>query len=518
MTGAYEPADNAGTMLTALGLGFYLGWQLIGISPTLFAAPLPGVTPIENVCSYLSTALLIGLLAALGMLAYRRGLLLGKRWVAALATIGTSVGTAMLYAYGWLEPSGEPALPGVIVGRTLFCTSAGFVVLWGEALCRVRPAHLLACVAGGYAVAFGLCLVSAFLEPRAAMAFRVMLPLLSGTCLLVLRADLLASPHREAPTSEGTAPRGAGRDGARTNEATSPIGRSSLFGRTVRSNHTPSPIAALPLNVFLGIGLLGAIFTVANHLSESKTDVSTELYTLYAGVCAALAILAVARVTHGRGANFPLLYRLVTPLVIGCLLLTLVLQPGYQRYEALAIGFAWAFFRVFTWTLWAHVGARDVTRGACAFAVGQVILTLFGTLGELVSTVADLSSMPLAWAAAVIIFATVVTATFVMDEGSLARLFAGRPGSEAASGGQETPAPSASDESERVIEQLGLSGREAEIALLIASRADNAGICQQLSITESTLRTHLRNIYAKLDVHSRAELIERVRPQQEKPR
>ena len=33
-------------------------------------------------------------------------------------------------------------------------------------------------------------------------------------------------------------------------------------------------------------------------------------------------------------------------------------------------------------------------------------------------------------------------------------------------------------------------------------------ICQEACITESTLRTHLRNIYGKTDTHSRSELIE----------
>ncbi len=35
---------------------------------------------------------------------------------------------------------------------------------------------------------------------------------------------------------------------------------------------------------------------------------------------------------------------------------------------------------------------------------------------------------------------------------------------------------------------------------------NNAVIQERLCITESTLRTHLRNIYAKAEVHSRQEL------------
>ena len=37
---------------------------------------------------------------------------------------------------------------------------------------------------------------------------------------------------------------------------------------------------------------------------------------------------------------------------------------------------------------------------------------------------------------------------------------------------------------------------------------NNAVIQELLCITESTLRTHLRNIYSKVSVHSRQELVD----------
>ena len=58
------------------------------------------------------------------------------------------------------------------------------------------------------------------------------------------------------------------------------------------------------------------------------------------------------------------------------------------------------------------------------------------------------------------------------------------------------------------VADLGLSEREREIALLVLKRHDNRRICQEAYITESTLRTHLRNIYGKTGAHSRTGLIE----------
>lgn len=49
--------------------------------------------------------------------------------------------------------------------------------------------------------------------------------------------------------------------------------------------------------------------------------------------------------------------------------------------------------------------------------------------------------------------------------------------------------------------------REIEIVRLVASGARNKEIASQLSITEGTVKIHLHNIYEKLDVQSRLELL-----------
>lgn len=51
-----------------------------------------------------------------------------------------------------------------------------------------------------------------------------------------------------------------------------------------------------------------------------------------------------------------------------------------------------------------------------------------------------------------------------------------------------------------------LTAREVEIARSVAAGSKNAEIATQLSITESTVKTHLNNIFQKLDVRDRVEL------------
>ena len=56
-----------------------------------------------------------------------------------------------------------------------------------------------------------------------------------------------------------------------------------------------------------------------------------------------------------------------------------------------------------------------------------------------------------------------------------------------------------------------LTGREAEIARMVADRKSNKAIGKALDISPRTVSTHLSNIFRKLNVASRGELVDYVR-------
>lgn len=58
---------------------------------------------------------------------------------------------------------------------------------------------------------------------------------------------------------------------------------------------------------------------------------------------------------------------------------------------------------------------------------------------------------------------------------------------------------------------LNLTAREYEVARLAAQGLRNSEIAQQLVVTESTVRAHLRTIFQKLDIDRRAKLAERLK-------
>src|SRR5437016_13070956 len=58
-----------------------------------------------------------------------------------------------------------------------------------------------------------------------------------------------------------------------------------------------------------------------------------------------------------------------------------------------------------------------------------------------------------------------------------------------------------------ILTQRGLSHREAEVAELVSKGLSNKEVANQLFVTEKTVKFHLTNIYKKMNVKSRSQLI-----------
>jgi len=58
-------------------------------------------------------------------------------------------------------------------------------------------------------------------------------------------------------------------------------------------------------------------------------------------------------------------------------------------------------------------------------------------------------------------------------------------------------------------ERAALSERQIEVAALVAQGVRVAQVAKQLFVSQHTVRNHLKAIFAKLDIHSQAELMER---------
>ena len=60
---------------------------------------------------------------------------------------------------------------------------------------------------------------------------------------------------------------------------------------------------------------------------------------------------------------------------------------------------------------------------------------------------------------------------------------------------------------ERLVKRYNLSNREGEVALSCAEGLTNAAIAEQLRVSSETIKFHLKNIFDKVGVARRAQLI-----------
>ncbi len=64
---------------------------------------------------------------------------------------------------------------------------------------------------------------------------------------------------------------------------------------------------------------------------------------------------------------------------------------------------------------------------------------------------------------------------------------------------------------QEMIQKLGLSRREHEVLIEIARGHSNLEIAHKLFVTESTIKTHVSNVFLKLDVKRRTQAIQKAK-------
>lgn len=189
-------------------------------------------------------------------------------------------------------------------------------------------------------------------------------------------------------------------------------------------------------------------------------------------------------------------------LMLGVLWITLQDAARHTTTDVYAVyGFAWA----------ARVLSRDAGRvlimvlgavGASSYAVTAVIgIVVFALAASMALLLSDgiLRSRPLFTEDAA------PTRRSAADEARQIAAAATAEGAETAA----TPLPPAqSDPKKWFREAFDLSERETEVALLIAQGRSKGYIAETLCLSENTVRTHAKNVYTKLDVHSKQELID----------
>lgn len=279
--------------------------------------------------------------------------------------------------------------------------------------------------------------------------------------------------------------------------------------------------------VFVFSCIVSAVHSSAVATSSIEVTLDGSRVVMLSRMAVALALVAVAAGTEGDRFNFGKLYSVVMVVsvaLVACLPLVSVLHTVLSQ----VVSFASVIFELFIWCILAFiVFQRRVSAiivfgfGYGAYMLGHGIGWLFGVqaLGALFGVVGE------AFAYMIMALVVLACAFLIFSEREFDRMFA--PAEEGAPTLDELLmkdlATERSDEEtsgeepqrkgrfaaaiEGVAETYHLSPRETDVLRCLAMGYNSSTTADKLTVSWNTVRTHTRNVYGKLGVHSQQELI-----------
>ncbi|WP_180326626.1 response regulator transcription factor [Raoultibacter phocaeensis] len=370
--------------------------------------------------------------------------------------------------------------------------SALLLSLQGVEFARRGPKPLLVNVALALAVASLLDSVLLFLpDDFQAMA----VSLLPALCIVLLVVSLRGRASSGGPERDGaSAPVLAW-------EAVAYGANDPADGPASEKRAAAIRVVVLPLVVGLAYGLMQRLTGDAYTAGPTEVNAATIASFFLSAVFIALAALFF---------DSRKLIKLVCFAAIPTIGIAFVMLPLFENAREAAqaiciIGFNSFYFMV--WALWAGEGGGIAL--AKRFVLGLFVLVGAESLGSVIGlrvvSAAGDSSSALAVVSLVVVYLLLMAGIFSFDRSGAAVGAASRKRAS-------TELRDASRSEDRSYDEWAsryrLSARETEVFELLARGRNRVYISKELYISDNTTRTHMKNIYRKLGVHSQQELID----------
>lgn len=259
--------------------------------------------------------------------------------------------------------------------------------------------------------------------------------------------------------------------------------------------------------------LLMAIYAFAYGLEQSN------LYTPAFGPHSAIGTLTVGVMLffgvalRGERFNFSMIYRIALPLMVGAFLIVPAFGFLNQQITNFCSTASYTAFSILIMLILSNISYRYGISAVWLFGIERGVRSIFNYLGRQTSTLTEglnISGIDSSILISVCIILLVIVGTMILlSEKELA----GKWGITFLDhSGQEDAALVKQEEIQNRCHELAvqkkLSQREEEVVGLLVQHKTNAVIAQELFISNLTAKTHVRNIYKKLDIHSREELFD----------
>lgn len=220
--------------------------------------------------------------------------------------------------------------------------------------------------------------------------------------------------------------------------------------------------------------------------------------------------------------NAALTYRLSLPIMVAGFVAIALFFDTHAAMSILLINAGYEFFDILTWVLFVDVSRRRNENALHIFGLGVAFMFAGMGAGTMAGRACDAmiasGDMQISAVAMLATLCLVVVAFMVLPEGVVAQLSQTMRTSRKEKDVEEAPAVAVVDAGAGRLEQhcasvardYGLTPRESEVIVLLAYGRTLSIIARDLQIAKGTARTHIENIYRKLDVHKQQELIDQV--------
>lgn len=237
----------------------------------------------------------------------------------------------------------------------------------------------------------------------------------------------------------------------------------------------------------------------------------------------------------GRGLDFSRTWRLILVLMGTALIFESHLGEGAVMYLLSLIRTAQTFLIVFLFLALADVARHSPYHPMAVFSLGWTAYSLPFMLGKAAGDALVGFGPDATLVTSLIVWVLVIVMMFVLDDASMGnRLIFAELNEEVGEGevDQDTPAQRIgamqrelgerdeasragttdvlSERCARLSEEGGLTPREREILEMLVRGRSKVHIAETFLISENTVRGHVKHIYAKLDVHGKQELLDKL--------
>ena len=356
---------------------------------------------------------------------------------------------------------------------------------WGAAFCFEGKRTATPYVAGSFAGAVIIDLPLLFMIPEASAVFFALFPLASG--LFFISIDPQQRTYRKVQT---------------------PTTRSIGLRARLRSYLGISPmLLGAVVFVMLSFGYMQHIVSFSTY-----TTGSTEggiLIQVARGITAILMFVII--VIFSKRAS--IVYRIgLLAMIAGFMLMSFLFETDFFWLAGAILIGGYTAFDLLIWVVFSQIAYTQSHNPLNTIAVVRLIAVFCCAMGGIIGIVfvgsGDQIREFVSTGTTVVGYLVVIATVLVLSSEDIWAFF-GR--AQALSG---TPSV---DERAKLDEQLGLifkeqglTERQQEIAILLASGRTQPWIAGKLMISENTVGTHIRHIYQKLNVHTRQEFIDLV--------